>query len=237
MGLGRLTPPFQLSRKRLKNAGPVCACGLEGKRRQQVREVRRLAAPSIKNAIALAALSALHNPKKNTKSFFARLRFKCLSCAAEAYAEIHTSRCCLHLLLEIRQCLRHLQRSAARGKTPIYYSLRVCVLKCLAASLRHMRRFTLPAAAAPSIGNTTALATLSTLRNLKGRPIYFLCVRPSSALAALLRHTWRFALPAAACTFYWKHNSDCNIFSAPQSEGKCQSIFCVFAPQALWLRC
>lgn len=186
MGLGRLAPPFQLSRKRLKNAGPVCACGLEGKRRQQVREVRRLAAPSIENAIALAALSALHNPKKNTKSFFARLRFKCLSCAAEAYAAIHTSRCCLHLLLETRQCLRHLQRSAARGKTPIYYSLRVCVLKCLAASLRHMRRFT---------------------------------------------------LPAAACTFYWKHNSDCNIFSAPQSEGKCQSIFCVFAPQALWLRC
>ena len=186
MGLGRLAPPFQLSRKRLKNAGPVCACGLEGKRRQQVREVRRLAAPSIENAIALAALSALHNPKKNTKSFFARLRFKSLSCAAEAYAEIHTSRCCLHLLLETRQCLRHLQRSAARGKTPIYYSLRVCVLKCLAASLRHTRRF---------------------------------------------------ALPAAACTFYWKHNSDCNIFSAPQSEGKGQSIFCVFAPQALWLRC
>ena len=176
MGLGRPAPPFQLSRKRLKNAGPVCACGLEGKRRQQVREVRRLAAPSIENAIALAALSALHNPKKNTKSFFARLRFKCLSCAAEAYAEIHTSRCCLHLLLETRQCLRHLQRSAARGKTPIYYSLRVCVLKCLAASLRHMRRFTLPAVAAPSIGNTTVLATLSTLRNLKGKAnLFFVC--------------------------------------------------------------
>ena len=176
MGLGRPAPPFQLSRKRLKNAGPVCACGLEGKRRQQVREVRRLAAPSIENAIALAALSALHNPKKNTKSFFARLRFKSISCAAEAYAEIHTSRCCLHLLLETRQCLRHLQRSAARGKTPIYYSLRVCVLKCLAASLRHMRRFTLPAVAAPSIGNTTVLATLSTLRNLKGKAnLFFVC--------------------------------------------------------------
>ena len=132
MGLGRLAPPFQLSRKRLKNAGPVCACGLEGKRRQQVREVRRLAAPSIENAIALAALSALHNPKKNTKSFFARLRPQVSCRIAKAYAAIHTSRSCR--------------------------------------------------------------------------------------------------------TFYWKHNSACHTFNAPQSEGKRQSILCVFAPRALRLR-
>ena len=39
-----------------------------------------------------------------------------------------------------------------------------------------MRRFTLPAVAAPSIGNTTALATLSTLRNPKGNANpFFVC--------------------------------------------------------------